>query len=668
MRTRSVRVGSRGCLSLAAFVLAGETARAESYKVTTTDDSGKGSLRAAIDAANQRLGADRIKFDIPGSGPYVITLDSVLPTIVDELVIDGTTQPGFDDMPLVVVDGSRVGGAKSGFTLAAERCGIIGMSVTGWGIPDPDGTAIVVSGANCLIAGCYVGLRPSSTTWWNGENGIRVQGAHCVIEDCVVSGNAGVAILFEPGASDGAVRHNFIGPEPSGIHSIGNGAAIVVYAPRVTVGGDPEDRNLIAGNNAGVSVGGTQASGVVIESNWIGLDATGKVALTNFSPGIELSNGPSGCEIRRNVVSGNYYGGISLIGTSTDANVVSENLVGLDATGVLPIGNGFGRGGIGVSYDAHQNTIGPLNVVSGHEGIGISVIQRARNTLITGNLVGTDATGAAWLGNGGGIALDFNPGATRVTENLIVAPDGDQGPRFAGVHVTGGSGHLLDGNVIRSHSVGIFLEWRALGSVIDGNEITDCAHDGIWATDQVFDVEIVANRITRCGRDGVNLVGSSFGNPTRVTLRGNSLFENGDLAIDLGRFGLNDDDEGDGDAGPNGLQNRPVLDWALNEADGLHVSGRLNSRPLRVYSIDLYGCTTGDPEAEVQLATFDVTTDANGDASFRVVVPSWMPGLPVSATATNDVGSTSEVGWVLVSPPLAELRVPPPPPPPTEKR
>ncbi|MBI5835179.1 MAG: hypothetical protein HZB16_22975, partial [Armatimonadetes bacterium] len=49
------------------------TGRAAVYTVTTTADSGVGSLRDALVSANTSAGLDTIEFGIPGSGPYIIT-------------------------------------------------------------------------------------------------------------------------------------------------------------------------------------------------------------------------------------------------------------------------------------------------------------------------------------------------------------------------------------------------------------------------------------------------------------------------------------------------------------------------------------------------------------------------------------------------------------------
>src|SRR6266436_4312542 len=76
---------------------------AATFLVTTTADTGLGSLRNAIDIANATPGADMIAFNIPGAGAQTITVNSNLPPISDRLTIDGTTQPGYAGKPLIVL-------------------------------------------------------------------------------------------------------------------------------------------------------------------------------------------------------------------------------------------------------------------------------------------------------------------------------------------------------------------------------------------------------------------------------------------------------------------------------------------------------------------------------------------------------------------------------------
>jgi hypothetical protein len=61
--------------------------------VTTTADSGVGSLRECINKANVNPGT-AISFNIPGAGPHTIQPGSPLPALAAQMTIDGYTQPG----------------------------------------------------------------------------------------------------------------------------------------------------------------------------------------------------------------------------------------------------------------------------------------------------------------------------------------------------------------------------------------------------------------------------------------------------------------------------------------------------------------------------------------------------------------------------------------------
>ena len=65
------------------------------FTVTTTKDSGAGSLRAAILSANATPGPDAVAFNIAGGGVKTITLAGALPAVTGKLTINGASQPGF---------------------------------------------------------------------------------------------------------------------------------------------------------------------------------------------------------------------------------------------------------------------------------------------------------------------------------------------------------------------------------------------------------------------------------------------------------------------------------------------------------------------------------------------------------------------------------------------
>src|SRR5262250_358536 len=88
--------------------------------VTSTGDSGAGTLLQAILDANGASGADVINFAITGTGVKTITLLSALPDITDAVTIDGYTQTGAKVNTLtvgnnatltIVIDGNKVFGA-----------------------------------------------------------------------------------------------------------------------------------------------------------------------------------------------------------------------------------------------------------------------------------------------------------------------------------------------------------------------------------------------------------------------------------------------------------------------------------------------------------------------------------------------------------------------------
>jgi hypothetical protein len=104
------------------------TAPLATVLVTNTNNSGAGSLRQAILDANASPGLDMIAFNIPGAGVRTITPTSALPMITDPVIIDGTTQPGFSDTPLIELDGTRAGPAN-GLTIIAGRNIVRGLLI-----------------------------------------------------------------------------------------------------------------------------------------------------------------------------------------------------------------------------------------------------------------------------------------------------------------------------------------------------------------------------------------------------------------------------------------------------------------------------------------------------------------------------------------------------------
>jgi hypothetical protein len=544
-------------LWLAAFALClGGRLAAATYTVVNTDDAGVGSLRQAILDANANAGADTIAFNIAGGGVHTIEPATGLPTITDAVTIDGYTQPGSsantnppdqgtNAVLLIELDGTNSGGSFGNAALITQGA----------------------SNSNVTIRGLVINRAPAS--------GIMIlgQGSNFAVEGC------------------------FIGTDPSGLTSIDRdnylGVLIDIGATNVRIGGTaPAVRNVISGNAstqiAFGCISSAGGSGHLIQGNLIGPDATGAAAPPhNFAGqgnGINLCYGTSNVTIggttaaERNVISGNVGGGVNLASSlSTDVhdNTVRGNYIGTDVTGAARLGNGGG----GVQVSQPNNSVLD-NVISANGGDGIGSYG---SVAMQGNLIGTDATGTAALGNAG-----------------------------AGVHVFG-SGTTIGGTGAGEANVIAYNGTSAFGG------------SGVW-------------------------IETGTGN----AIRANSIHDNVGLGIALGTDGATPNDTGDADSGANGSQNFPVLSTLTPTVPetpeaGLHIQGVLHSTPSTIYDLDFFSnpaCVKFPKdflEGAKYLGSGVVTTDGSGTGIVDVTVPIGIAaGEHVSATATDPAGNTSE--------------------------
>ena len=108
--------------------------------VTTTADSGPGSLRQAILDANAAVTATsrRIEFKIPGAGVHTIAPQTELPVITRAVSLDGLTQSGsvantstneFKPTLLIRLDGKNLPDGSDGLRIEARDCVVQGLIV-----------------------------------------------------------------------------------------------------------------------------------------------------------------------------------------------------------------------------------------------------------------------------------------------------------------------------------------------------------------------------------------------------------------------------------------------------------------------------------------------------------------------------------------------------------
>lgn len=273
-------------LGLAIAVRAGATV----FIVTTTADSGDGSLRQAILDANALGGADQVHFNIPNPGVHTISPLSPLPSVTGALDIDATTQPGYAGVPLIELDGTNAGASADGITIAANNSAVRGFVINRFG-----GNGILLTAGNAVIVGNYIGVNSAGTAISaNGGDGLNASGGGNTIGGTaaaarnVISGNVDGITLA---GGNNVVEGNYIGTDVAGTASIGNTADGIVLsggANNVIGGTAAGAGNVVSGNgHAGINL--TGGSGATIEGNLIGLDASGTVAMPNGSFGVLIS-------------------------------------------------------------------------------------------------------------------------------------------------------------------------------------------------------------------------------------------------------------------------------------------------------------------------------------------------------------------------------------------
>jgi parallel beta-helix repeat protein len=634
------------------------------FTVTTGADSGPGSLRQAIMDANAAPGEDTIAFAI-GSGRATIAIQSYLPTITDSVTIDGTTQPGFAGVPLV-----RLKNATDrdffGLNVATSFSVVRGLVITGFQVG-----IFLGSGGGNTVAGNLIGVlrngtpAPNNTgVYLDGDSYDDVIGGVTTADRNVISGNSGGV---EVNGYGNAVQGNYIGTTKNGLAAAGNGfvGVVVHYQAKATTIGGAGGRNVISGNGVGVEITDSGATGNVVASNFIGTDKTGAVALPNAGAGVKILAGASSNTIggttkqARNIVSGNGSDGIVVSGAGTDGNVIEGNFVGADVTGKAPLGNA--GSGILVDFGADNTYIRNIpNVVSanGEQGIEIGRTQPVSGTVVDHNLIGTDATGTAALGNGeNGVLIATGSSVNEVASNLV------SGNGSAGIRLTGGGtiqnsvysndiGMDAAGTAAIPNAVGIDLDNGADQNGISGNVVSGNAGDGIHLG-FTTGTSVVGNSVGVApgGPLGNGGNGISIGSHARPSTIGgsntiewnagagvlvdaadgiriteNSIFGNGGLGISL-LDGGNDD------------QPAPTI-TSIDRGSSVSIEGTLSgSAPSKKFRIEVFRSPSCDDSGSGEGLTFvaatTMTTDATGNGTWKATVRSLPTGTQVTATATG---------------------------------
>jgi parallel beta-helix repeat protein len=332
-----------------------------------------------------------------------------------------------------------IGGSTSG-----ERNVISGNNGSGVWIGNGDTNSNVVKGN-------YIGTNAGGTAALPNNGGVNIccgaqsntVGGTTIGERNIISGNNWSGVWISDGGTNGnVVRGNYIGTDLSGTAALPNdtGVNLCCGAEENTIGGStPEERNIISSNvGDGVSISGGHNQ---VTGNYIGTDISGTIALPNNN-GMNICCGAYENTIggtapgERNVISGNGARGVNIDGGGTNNNVVSGNYIGTDASGIAALPNQVN--GVVLINGPNNNQIGgptpeERNIISGNNGFGVEIwFEGTNNNLVEGNYIGLNAAGAPLGDQYSGVYI-YNGADNNTLRGNVISDNGGPGVRLDGM-------------------------------------------------------------------------------------------------------------------------------------------------------------------------------------------------------------------------------------------
>ena len=389
-----------------------------------------------------------------------------------------------------------------------------------------------------------------------------------------------------------------------------------------------------------VIIDGYSQAGASVNTLSVGHNASLKIELTSTGAdgnrGLTVMDGGDGTTIRGLAING-FDNAEILTESGADGVTIQGNFLGTDITGTI----GQGDGDAGVHLRSSNNLVGGAsvadrNIASGNNSRGVTTFTSGpieTGNVVQNNYIGTDATGLNPVANGAAGIQVYNQDGLLIVDNVI-------------------SGNTGDGIWLRNSTTvtNTIIQGNLIGVTADGVSPIANSGAGIWIEEAATNTTIggllpgEANTIAFNTADGIAVDAG-----TGTTIRGNAIYSNDELGIDLiGVNGVNANDAGDGDTGPNNLQNFPVVASALTSGSDLVVVGTFNSTSSTSFFIDFFASTSADAsghgEAERYLASATIVTNGSGDATISELLTGVgvVVGEFITATATDPSGNTSE--------------------------
>ncbi|WP_417391439.1 choice-of-anchor Q domain-containing protein [Gimesia sp.] len=361
------------------------------FTVVNTDDSGEGSLRAAIEAANANAGADTISFDAALSGETIVLSDELL--ISDDLTITGL---GANLLTLDGNNNSRIFNIDDDSNVSTIMVEINGLTLTNGNSNTVDTELADNGGAifstenltieNCIFTGNTAG---SGGAIYDDASSLTVRGSQFI-------GNTAEE------SDGGAIYHKETFPYPedgellliensqfAGNHALFSGGAVLLRDGICIVNGSTFTENTA--EFPGGALRNIFGDLTVNDSSFI-------ENYTDFSGGA-IANG----------------GTLFVSGSTFDRNTADVNGGGIYSQGAE-------------SVTIHNSTFSGNSSV--FDGGGIFVLGSKPVSIINSTIVGNVAAGSG-ISKGGGIYL-FGTDPTLIMNTIIAGNQADSGQQIDG--------------------------------------------------------------------------------------------------------------------------------------------------------------------------------------------------------------------------------------------
>lgn len=251
------------------------------------------------------------------------------------------------------------------------------------------------------------------------------------------------------------IAGNVIGTDAPGTKSEKNYNGISLKeSSNITIGGFKETSKNLISGNEYGIKISPRCSNCAIINNFIGTNAQGTASLGNVT-GIQILEGNNNI-INNNTISGQTQNGIEAINSKN--LIITGNRIGTNATGTQALRNNQ-RGIFLKKCDSPQiggNDVIMRNIISGNGSHNIE-LRSCRNAIVAGNFIGTDIHGNDTLGNSCGIFLAHSSASTIGDYNATSLDDGGNlvsGNEHAGMIIKNSHNNIITKNYIGLDATG----------------------------------------------------------------------------------------------------------------------------------------------------------------------------------------------------------------------